>query len=222
MNLSCFTPGPPKPGPLCRRTPGFNRLWAVVLFLTAMATGGCIHKPLPSPTDEDAAPYAGTGIQVGDQLKVSFPGAPNLNLTQEIRVDGQLNLGQHGDLKVIGKSPKDLEAELLKEYGPDLVVKEVTVSVVSAPFPVFVSGAVLRPGKVLVNRSVTVIEAIMEAGGYDPNRADLKKVQVIRQINGIQKTFVINVKDTLDYAETTPFHLRPSDIVVVPERFVFF
>jgi polysaccharide export outer membrane protein len=193
-------------------------LFGLVVLLAA----GCASKPLPSPSDEDAAPFAGTGIQVGDQVKVTFPGAPNLNLAQEIRVDGLLNLGQPGDVKVVGKTPKEIEAELLKIYGPDLVIKEVTVTVASAPFPVFVSGAVLRPGKVLVNRSVTVLEAIMEAGGFDPNRADLKKVQVVRQENGIQKTFVINVKDTLNYAETSPFHLRPSDIVVVPERFVFF
>lgn len=190
--------------------------------LALLWTAGCASKPLPKPSEADAAPFAGTGIQVGDQVKVTFPGAPNLNLAQEIRVDGLLNLGQPGDVKVVGKTPKEVEAELLKIYGPDLVIKEVTVNVASAPFPVFVSGAVLRPGKVLVNRSVTVLEAIMEAGGFDPNRADLKKVQVVRQENGIQKTFVVNVKDTLNYAETHPFHLRPSDIVVVPERFVFF
>lgn len=220
MNLLRFTALRPKPGRggNAIRSGG---LFGIVLGAFLVLTG-CAHKPLPEPTEEDSAPYAGATIQVGDQIKVSFPGAPNLNLTQEVRVDGAVSLGPQGEIKVVGKTSKEVEAELLKIYSPELVVKEVNVAVSPAPFPVFVSGAVLRPGKVLVNRSVTVLEAIMEAGGFDASRSDLRKVQVIRQENGIQKTFVINVKHTLDYAETSPFHLRPSDIVVVPERFVFF
>lgn len=221
MNLLRFTASQPKGNANHGPVRGWGTLFLLGVFLS-LAGSGCAHKPLPNPSMEDAAPYSGANIQVGDQIKVTFPGAPNLNLTQEVRVDGMLNLGQPGDIKVVGKTPKEVEAELLKIFTPELIVKEVNVAVSSAPFPVFVSGAVLRPGKVMVNRSVTVFEAIMESGGFDASRADLRKVQVIRQEGGIQKTFVINLKDTLDYAETRPFHLRPSDIVVVPERFVFF
>ncbi len=200
---------------------GVLRAGIALLLLAWVA--GCAHQPTPAPpSDVDAAPYVATNIQIGDEIKVTFPGAPNLDLTQEVRVDGMLNLGSAGMVQAVGRTQEELAAELLKIFGPDLVVKEVNVSVASAPFPVFVSGAVLRPGKVLVNRSVTVLEAIMEAGGFDVNRADLRKVQIIRQEGGVQKTFVINLKQALERAESPPFHLRPSDIVVVPERFVFF
>lgn len=174
------------------------------------------------PSSDDFAPYTGSTAQIGDIIRVTFPGATNLNIIQPVRVDGMLSLGQAGEIKALDKSPKDLEAELLKIFSNDLIVKEVSVQVESAGFPVFVSGAVLRPGKVLVNRSVTVMEAIMEAGGYDPNKADLRKVQVIRQANGVQKNILLNLHDSMSVGSTKPFHLRPSDIVVVPERFVFF
>lgn len=191
------------------------------LFLIVL-TPGCETPGGQPPAPDDYTPYSASTIQIGDIIRVTFPGATNLNFIQPVRVDGILSLGQAGEVKALDKTQKDLEAELLKIYSPDLIVKEVVVQVESSGFPVFVSGAVLRPGKVMVIRSVTVMEAIMEAGGFDPNKADLSKVQVIRQSNGIQKNFSINLKDSLNQATSKPFHLRPSDIVVVPERFVFF
>ena len=185
------------------------------LMLIAGIAVGCATRPLlPYPTDDDAAPFVGGAVQVGDQVKVSFPGAPNLNMVQPLRADGMLSLGTLGEVKVAGKTPKEVEAELL--------VKEVTVAVESAGFPVFVSGAVTRPGRVQVNRSVTVVEAIMEAGGYDANRANLKRVQIVRQENGTQRTLVIDLEKSLRSPKSRPFHLRPSDVVIVPEKFVFF
>lgn len=202
-----------------RRIPGWLPLFAVLL---SAWLSGCTTRPLPTPTSDDAAPYSGATIQAGDQIRITFPGAPNLNVTQVVRVDGQVSLGTAGNIGVLGKTPTEVEAELLERVGSELVVKEVQVAIDTAGFPVFITGAVLRPGKIMVNRSVTVLEAIMEAGGYDPNRANLKKVQVVRQQDGKQRTFQLNLQDTLVYAETEPFHLRPSDVVVVPERFVFF
>lgn len=194
-----------------------------VSLLAIAFTAGCeAPRGGQAPSSDDYIPYSAGTVQIGDVIRVTFPGATNLNLIQPVRVDGMLSLGQAGEIKALDKTQKDLEAEILKIFSPDLIVKEVTVQVESIGFPVFVSGAVLRPGKVLVNRSVTVMEAIMEAGGYDPNKADLRKVQVIRQSNGVQKNILLNLNDTLSMSTTKPFHLRPSDIVVVPERFVFF
>ncbi|HAB19675.1 MAG TPA: SLBB domain-containing protein [Verrucomicrobiota bacterium] len=205
-----------------RRKVPVPALAALAITLLAVVPG-CASKPSPAPpTEADAAVYEGGKIQIGDQVKVLFPGAPNLNFVQAVRVDGMLDLGQSGDLKVEGKTADEVEAELLTIFSPELIVKEVTVSVESVGFPIFVSGMVRRPGKVMVNRSVTVLEAIMEAGGFDTTRANLSKVQVIRQENGVQRTFVIDVQTALAQAESKPFHLRPADIVFVPERFIYF
>lgn len=111
---------------------------------------------------------------------------------------------------------------MLRIYGPELLTQEVAVVIESAGFPVFVSGAVLHPGRVVVSRSVTVVEALMEAGGYDAKRANLKKVKLLRRENGQQRTMIIDVESSLRSPKSRPFHLRPSDIVIVPEKFVFF
>jgi protein involved in polysaccharide export with SLBB domain len=85
-----------------------------------------------------------------------------------------------------------------------------------------VTGAVLRPGKIMSNRPITALEAIMEAGGVDYAKANLKAVTVTRLEGGQFKTYTLNLKLVLDGQQTKPFYLKPSDIVKVPERFSWF
>ena len=100
--------------------------------------------------------------------------------------------------------------------------KEVIVFVQSSSFPVFVSGAVIHPGKILSDHPITALEAVMEAGGFDYNTANLKSVKVIRNENGVMKNYVVNLKSILDGNANKPFYLKPSDIVYVPERLQIF
>ena len=73
-----------------------------------------------------------------------------------------------------------------------------------------------------VERLHAAIEAIMEAGGFDFNKASLKDVPGVRHENGNVKNFKLNLKNALEGKPTEPFYLKPSDIVYVKERFVFF
>jgi protein involved in polysaccharide export with SLBB domain len=63
-------------------------------------------------------------------------------------------------------TPSDMEKELVKLYASQLVSKEVSVTVVSSTFVVFVSGAVIRPGKIISDHPLSALEAIMEAGRF--------------------------------------------------------
>lgn len=203
------------------------RQFAAVAMLAALAfAGGC---QLPPPHSTNTATETGTPksapltLREGDVIKVAFPSAPNLDTTQTIRRDGKLDLPLVGEVQAAGLQPSALQAELLRLYGPQLVSKEVLVSVVSSHFVTFVSGAVLRPGKVTTERPITVLEAIMEAGGPDYAKANLRAVVVIRQDeNGRTQNFTVNVKDIMDGRQKEPFFLKPSDMVIVKERFAVF
>ena len=59
-----------------------------------------------------------------------------------------------------------------------------------------VSGAVQKPGKIVFERPATVLEAIMEAGGFTPE-ANLKRVSVIRNVKGEHKTEQIDLRPVL-------------------------
>ena len=184
-------------------------------------------KSLPKPAlaeDTKTTPASTTAIVLreGDTVRITFPGAPNLNTVQQVRRDGQITLPTGGELKAVGRKPTELEADLLKVYGPQLQFKEVVVALESSAFPVFVTGAVLRPGRIMSDRPITALEAIMEAGGFDYTKANLKAVVIVRHEEGQVKNFKLNLKLPLEGKQSEPFYLKPSDIVYVKERFSFF
>jgi polysaccharide biosynthesis/export protein len=169
-----------------------------------------------------SAPSEAMTLREGDVLKISFPGSPSLDATQTIRRDGKITLQLAGEITAAGITPAELEKQIAKAYGSQLISKEVSVTVVSSTIPVFVSGSVLRPQKVVADHPISALEAIMEAGGFDYAKANLKDVRVIRYENGRQHTYVLNLKDAMQGKQTDPFYLKPFDIVYVPERFSMF
>lgn len=183
----------------------------VLLGLTA-----CNSPRLAPLPPEVQRPYARAELREGDVIRITFPGAPSLNSTQQVRQDGKITLDQVGEITVAGMTPAALEAEILRLYDQRLVTKQVMVTVESATYPVYVSGAVLRPGKILANRPLTIVEAIMEAGGFDENRAKSSAVVVTRDVDGVTKSYQLDVKAMIRGKSTTRFYVRPNDVIYVP------
>lgn len=193
------------------------------LVTLALAAGCQTQSPLPH-----TALQGGTNateiitLREGDVLKISFPANVNLNTTQPIRRDGMISMPLVGELKAAGKTPKDLEKELVDLYSTQLLSKEVTVEVQSSSFPVYVNGSVLRPGKIMSDHPMTAFDAIMEAGGFDYAKADLKRVVVIRQEGGRNQKYTLNLKLVMDGKPSEPFYVKPGDTITVPEKFTWF
>ena len=183
---------------------------------------GCEVPPAPTPiTAANSQPDVQT-LREGDVLKISFPGAPTLDTTQQVRRDGRITMPLGGEVVAAGLTPNGLEQELIKVYASQLISKEVSVTVVSSSFTVFVSGAVVRPGKVVSDHPISVLEAVMEAGGFDNVKADMSAVVVTRQEGGQYKNYTLNLKLVLEGKQSEPFYLKPSDIVSVPQKFTWF
>jgi polysaccharide export outer membrane protein len=161
-------------------------------------------------------------LRAGDVIKITFPRTPALDSTQQIRRDGMINLSVVGEVTAANLSPAALEKQLLDLYATELVAKEVRVTVVSSAFAVFVTGAVVHPGKLTPDRALTAFDAIMEAGGFDVAKADSKAVTIIRQENGQTKNFTVNLKAVLEGRDTQPFYLKAYDVIYVPEKFSWF
>ena len=83
---------------------------------------------------------------------------------------------------------------------------------------IFVGGAVAHPGRISMERPMTVLDAIMEAGGFDPRRANVKKISIIRHQDGKYSKFFVNLKPILSGEDTRPFQLQPFDTIYVPEK----
>jgi len=172
------------------------------------------------------APAANTAslmnLREGDVLKISFPGSPTLDTTQQIGRDGKIRLSLVGEVDAAGMPPSALETKLVDLYASQISSKQVTVEVVRSSFPVYVTGMVLRPGEILLDHPITALEAVMEAGGFDYNKANIKNVVVIRREGNSMKHYKLNLKAVLQGQQSEPFYLKPDDIVYVPERFSMF
>jgi polysaccharide biosynthesis/export protein len=161
-------------------------------------------------------------LREGDSIRLSFPGAPNLDTQLLIRRDGKIALPMIGEVQAAGLTPIDLEVQLSELYSKELVTGEVFVSVVASSYPVFVTGAVVRPGKIEADRPITALEAIMEAGGFEMAKANSQAVVVVRHERDGVKNYTLNLMNVLEGRSQETFYLMPSDIIYVPERFAWF
>jgi len=193
-----------------------------VLAVLALAAGCQTYEPFPLPAQQGTNATEIITLREGDVLKISFPANANLNTTQPIRRDGMISMPLIGEVKAAGKTPKQLEADLVDLYSTQLLSKEVTVEVQSSSFPVYVGGSVFHPGKVISDHPITALEAVMEAGGYDYTKANLKRVKIIRQEGNSTRNYIVNLKRVVDGKASESFYLKPGDIVIVPERFSWF
>jgi polysaccharide export outer membrane protein len=180
-------------------------------------TGCFMTLPEPSTIPDEETIYPSKMFLVpGDELEVSFLGAPDLAMTQHIRRDGYITLRLVGDVKAADKTPGDLQKEISQLYASQLQIKAVSV-IVRSSAPVFVTGAVLSPGRLEMRHPLTVLEAVMEAGGFDPARAEVKDVVVIRHEKGQRRGYVFDFEDALrGVAAEKSFFLKPFDVVYVP------
>lgn len=202
------------------------RAWLLgALALGALVVAGCqaTNPGLQQAVQQAAARPETVPLREGDVLRVTFPGSPNLDTQpQPIRRDGNISLPLIGEVKAAGLTPAELEKSLIEKYKTHLVINEVRVNVVASSYTVYVTGAVLRPGKVTSDHPLSALEAIMEAGGPDYTKANLKAVAVIRHEDGKTQNYTLNLRNVLKGQSAEPFYLKPSDIVYVPERFSWF
>jgi polysaccharide export outer membrane protein len=199
----------------------FGMLLLACSFVTGCTTSPSGKNMSPAAAMVDLKPDL-IVLREGDVVKVSFPGSANLDSSQPIRRDGKILLPLIGEVTAAGLTPEALQTNLSQLYAPQISTKQLIVTVVASSFPVFVTGAVVHPGKILSDHPLTALDAVMEAGGFMLTTANLKDVRVIRNENGVMKKYSLNLKLLLDGKDSQPFYLKPSDIIFVPERFTFF
>jgi polysaccharide export outer membrane protein len=205
----------------------FAAVFALLIVALLVATGCQTNKnyagPGASPAITNSTHSDTLILREGDTLSIVFPGAaPSLSGTHLIERDGNIIMPIINQIRAAGRTIPEFKADLLKAYSGQVETKEVIVDLVASTFPVYVTGAVMNPGKVLSDHPITVLEAIMEKGGWDYAKANLKDVRVLRQENGGLKSYRLDMKKVMKGNEAEQFYLRPQDIIFVPERFQWF
>jgi polysaccharide export outer membrane protein len=174
-----------------------------------------------APDQSAPAPEVLT-LKEGDVIRITFPGVPSMDTTQQVRQDGRISLPMLGEYLVTGKTTEGLTKEMEEYYAPKLVSKEVVVTLVSSSFSVYVIGAVMHPGKVVSDRPLSAFEAVMNAGGFDPSRANMQAVTIIREENGQTHNYTVNLQNIIEGKSSALFYLKRGDTVFVSEKFSWF
>lgn len=192
-------------------------LTAVVALMLVFASSSCESPEPYTPIPAEAFKSRPSGsLAAGDVIRVGYPGAPELNTTQKIMANGKVSLPTIGDVTAQGKSVSTLQSQLTGLYQSHLQNPTVLVSVEEVAACVYVSGEVIKPGKVSLDRPMTAFDAIMEAGGFS-KFANPKQVVVIRTKDGKSERYALNLGDTLSGASSSSFYLRPYDTVFVKQ-----
>jgi polysaccharide export outer membrane protein len=233
MRNHCMNPAGLKlnPGVTPEGAPQVPRpaLALLALAVVLLALTGCRSDPVVAPGLNSPVPqvfsdspgsqnYSTNILHEGDTVKISFQYSTNFDAVEKVGLDGTLNLNMVGRVLVAGRSVMELQQELTKDYQPFARGDIVTVELVGSSAIVYVSGAVLRPGPLEMDRPLTVLEAVMGSGGFDNTRAKLSNVTVLRIVNGVQQAYHIDLNRVLAGRDETPFYLQPYDIIYVPAK----
>jgi protein involved in polysaccharide export with SLBB domain len=191
----------------------------VLMALFALLLAGCAStKPAlqPLPTAQPIASTR-TALGPGDVIDIKFAYASQFNESQTVRPDGKIVLHLIGPVTVQGKTPDELREDIEGLYADQL--KHPQLAVIVRSFyerRIYVGGEVTKPGLVDMPGPMTALEAIMFAGGFNLEKAEVQNVVIVRQKEGRQTGYALNFKDALGGQEAQTFILEPRDIVYVP------
>ncbi len=154
----------------------------------------------------------------GDVISIRFGYSTNYDTLQKISIDGMLNLPEVGEVQATQKTPPELQTELKRLYEPHVKGDTITVNVVTSSAVVYVLGAVLQPGRMVLEHPMTALEVLASVGGFDSRRAQLSQVRIYRVVDGKQVQFQLDLNRVLGGAELDLFMVKPFDIIYVPEK----
>ena len=157
-------------------------------------------------------------IGVDDVLAISVWKEPELSRTLPVRPDGKITLPLVGDLQAAGTTPQNLQQELHDKLAAYMAVPEVAVIVQEVKSQKYnIVGQVAKPGSYSLNESMTVLDAIAEAGGLGIY-AKSNAIYVLRvRPDGSSVKLPFRYKQVLKGTNLSQnVNLQPHDTVVVP------
>lgn len=163
-------------------------------------------------------------IGVDDRLQVTVWRNPELSVIVPVRPDGKISVPLIGDVQAGGRTPEQVANHIRERLANYIREPHVTVILTELRSHEFLSrvrvtGAVRLPRSLPYRQGMTVLDAVLEAGGINefasPNRTKLyRKVAADKtEVYDVALADILN-KGRLE----TNYALRPGDVITVPER----
>lgn len=194
-----------------------------VLLLTACASGGGTTAA-PPPVNPEAQAINLYRIGVDDILEVSVWHNPDLNAKVPVRPDGMISVPLIGDVAAGGKTPEEVSAaitEKLKAYVRDPQVAVILTELRSHEYlsRVRVTGAVRQPISVPYRQGMTVLDAVLAAGGTTDFAAADRTELYRKEAEGTTRSYSVRLDRILQKGDlATNYPAQPGDVITVPER----
>jgi len=157
-------------------------------------------------------------IREEDVLSVSVRDEPEYTVKDRpVRMDGKIPVPMIGEIYVNGKTVKQLEAEITEKLKVFVREPIVQVFVEKTPsYRVTISGNVGRPGDYALTSPTTVLQVLNSAGGPTAS-AKVKKIIIVRTVNGRDMHFPFNYKEVLQGKNLRQnIQLQNRDLILVP------
>jgi polysaccharide export outer membrane protein len=198
----------------------FHILISAIIILV-----GCTTTRPPDETSQDTPTTSTEEYRIGvdDRLQISVWRNPELSVTVPVRPDGMISMPLIGDVRAGGLTATTVATnikEKLSAYVRDPSVAVIVSDLRSHEFisRIRVTGAVRNPRSLPYRQGMTVIDAVLEAGGVtefaSPNRTKL-----YRKAKESTEVFDLSLGDILTKGRLeSNYSLRPGDVITVPER----
>jgi len=160
---------------------------------------------------------------VDDRLQVTVWRNPELSVAALVRPDGKISVPIIGDIQAAGHTPSEVSESIKRQLAA--YIREPNVAVIltdlrSSEFltRVRVTGAVRTQRSMPHRQGMTVLDAVLEAGGVN-DFASPNRTKVFRKLKDKTQVIEIELGDILNKGRLeTNILLRPGDVLTVPER----
>ena len=195
---------------------------ALALLLAGCASGSATSKS--APPQQASAAVDNYLIGVDDIVQVSVWRNPELGITVPVRPDGMISVPLVGDVAAGGRTPADVAGDIQKKLAD--FVRDPQVAVILTELRsheylsrVRVTGAVRQPISIPYRQGMTVLDAVLAAGGINeftaPDRSDLFR----KNKDETTATYPVRLDRILNRGDlSTNYTVAPGDVIVIPER----
>ncbi|HEX6928375.1 MAG TPA: XrtA/PEP-CTERM system exopolysaccharide export protein [Gammaproteobacteria bacterium] len=162
-------------------------------------------------------------IGVNDVIRIDVWQNDELSVTVPVRPDGRVSMPLLGDVQAGGLTPQQVSANIkraLAQYIRDPHVVVILEELNSHEFlsRVRVTGAVNQPASMPFRPGMSVLDAVLEAGGLT-DFASANRTVLYRRVNDETESINVYLGDILENGDlSTNYALEPGDVVAVPER----
>ncbi|KGM51877.1 sugar ABC transporter substrate-binding protein [Lysobacter concretionis Ko07 = DSM 16239] len=162
-------------------------------------------------------------IGVDDLVRVSVWRNPELEVTVPVRPDGRISVPLVGDVLAAGRTPDEVAKDVQEKLAA--FVRDPQVAVILTELRsheylsrVRVTGAVRQPVSIPYRPGMTVLDAVLAAGGVTEFAA-ADRSDLYRKDGENTRSYSVRLDRILNRGDlSTNFNVAPGDVITVPER----